>query len=456
MATPLSTLPPPPKGQTGVTLDDLQSLPPPPSGQQGKTLADVQTPLDTQPPKPDFLDTASKTVSSFFPGAKLGEALTNAVGALKPAAAILHGDTRPLIDYGKNNPTNVPALAGDVLSAGAGAALPGVEGFAKNAVLGAGVGAGSKLASGDTDPIHLAESALGGAATAAVPPVVGKVASDFLGKLPVRIAQKALAGATPETAAYALQNAKMAPISTLLKDSKAATASGGRQIDAILEHPDHAGKVVQGANIFERVINGHPDIPQSGLPQSGLTPDVLKQKLAQLVPNHSSLVKELFSEKGLDLKQTNDLRKELDSVVKPVYINGAKVDAPAVSALKQVGAEAASALREQVKSQAKETVPLFENLQREINLRNALGKTQGKLDKKVPLGLYDVIMGSAGFMHGGPVGAAATLATEKALRSPGVQLGVAKTAQKVGPGVSKAVENTVKATKAPLIHALNQ
>lgn len=50
----LSKLPPPPKGQTGVTLQSLQGLPPPPTGQQGMTLDQVK-----QSSKP--------TSSAFFP-----------------------------------------------------------------------------------------------------------------------------------------------------------------------------------------------------------------------------------------------------------------------------------------------------------------------------------------------------------------------------------------------------
>lgn len=41
MSNELSQLPPPPKGQTGVTLDSLKGLPPPPPGQKGMTLQEV-------------------------------------------------------------------------------------------------------------------------------------------------------------------------------------------------------------------------------------------------------------------------------------------------------------------------------------------------------------------------------------------------------------------------------
>ena len=41
--TDLSNLPPPPKGQTGVTLDSFSHLPPPPKGQQGFTLDQINS-----------------------------------------------------------------------------------------------------------------------------------------------------------------------------------------------------------------------------------------------------------------------------------------------------------------------------------------------------------------------------------------------------------------------------
>lgn len=42
----LSSLPPPPKGKQGLTLDQLGSLPPPPQGQKGLTLEQIQTPSE--------------------------------------------------------------------------------------------------------------------------------------------------------------------------------------------------------------------------------------------------------------------------------------------------------------------------------------------------------------------------------------------------------------------------
>lgn len=71
--TSLSQLPPPPQGQTGVTLDSLQSLPPPPSGQKGMTLDQINQ-TSTSAPQQSLSDkvwgavsTAGKMASS-IPG----------------------------------------------------------------------------------------------------------------------------------------------------------------------------------------------------------------------------------------------------------------------------------------------------------------------------------------------------------------------------------------------------
>lgn len=79
----LNQLPPPPKGQTGVTLDQFKHLPPPPQGQQGMTLDQVKgngqnqssTPLLSQPSGGSFLSnlsTAGKDLSTGFVKGALG------------------------------------------------------------------------------------------------------------------------------------------------------------------------------------------------------------------------------------------------------------------------------------------------------------------------------------------------------------------------------------------------
>src|SRR5690348_1552551 len=59
---PLANLPPPPQGQTGITLDQFSHLAPPPSGQKGLTLAQVQA---QQP-------TTGSAGQAIVPGSTLG------------------------------------------------------------------------------------------------------------------------------------------------------------------------------------------------------------------------------------------------------------------------------------------------------------------------------------------------------------------------------------------------
>lgn len=61
----LSHLPPPPKNQQGITLDDMTNLPPPPTGQQGVSLEDLSqnTPIETP-------STSSKAIQGVGKAAK--------------------------------------------------------------------------------------------------------------------------------------------------------------------------------------------------------------------------------------------------------------------------------------------------------------------------------------------------------------------------------------------------
>lgn len=476
MATGLNSLPPPPKNQTGMTLDQFQHLPPPPKGQTGVTLDQIQGQKPAQAPKlgqggaGEFAGNALRAITSPLvrTGGLIESGLDQTLGRVGNAISG-HGFTPTTTGQQAQATANqIDAGADQTGIGGLGTAVgtiapylvPGL-GEESGAAEGAGVLAKAGQYALKQAPAIAANTAIGTAqtgdlgkgleigATQGLLKGAGDAISPLLTKLPTRIAQKALAGTNPETADYALKTAKLGSINQLLDHSKQATASGAKQIEATLSHPDHLGKAIDGSSVFERVMNGNPTIPQSGLKGSDMTQSQLAQKVRQLLPNDGKLITQLFSGKGLSLGDANALRQKLDAVSKAVYINGAKVDAPAVAASKQLGAEVASAIRENVKTQAPETVPMFEALQQEINLRNALGKAKGKLDRRSPIGLYDILSGVGGFAHSGPIGAIGTIAAEKAARSPGVQLGVAKIAQKVGPAISKTAAGIAK-TAVPL------
>ena len=69
---------------------------------------------------------------------------------------------------------------------------------------------------------------------------------------------------------------------------------------------------------------------------------------------------------------------------------------------------------------------MFANLSKEIDLRNALQNMSEKLDNRKAIGLYDLTAALSGFTLGNVPGALATVAAEKALRSPAVGIATAK------------------------------
>lgn len=128
--TSLSQLPPPPQGQTGVTLESLQNLPPPPQGQRGMTLDQVQNQgqLGTLP-KPNLLNGGLGQVpgdlgkvASQFPGQELGKAIGTSFQALGQAGGQalqgnFSGAGQTLSQAGNENSNNAGKIIGDTVNA---------------------------------------------------------------------------------------------------------------------------------------------------------------------------------------------------------------------------------------------------------------------------------------------------------------------------------------------------
>lgn len=91
MPTDLSQLPPPPKGQTGITLDQFSHLPPPPTGQKGLTLAQIKAQPDVTTKADQATFPATGQESPFGIAAKtIGNIPSSAVGFVKSAFDFLN------------------------------------------------------------------------------------------------------------------------------------------------------------------------------------------------------------------------------------------------------------------------------------------------------------------------------------------------------------------------------
>ena len=186
----LTKLPPPPKGQTGVTLDSLKHLPPPPAGQKGMTLDQVKAENPQNTFNSDLNAVQNNpNVPSFVKGIAKGAGyIDNLIGFDKPASYV-----KEKLGYGAKGATPTTgrqALAG---AAETGITLAGgIEGSAllKGASLagkvakGVGAGYAYDVASNNAEGQTGAKSFTPGIGTAvgAGAPLLGKAVKALIPK----------------------------------------------------------------------------------------------------------------------------------------------------------------------------------------------------------------------------------------------------------------------------------
>lgn len=255
----------------------------------------------------------------------------------------------------------------------AGIGAKALQGAKVGARLGAMQGAGNTLEQGGNIQDTLTSGAIGGGVGALTGGVMGGTGG-LLSKLPSRLTQDAFKGVTPDTANYALENKKLGSISKMISDSKNTMTDLGNQLENHLSQADNFGKSIDGKDVFTNAIKGDPNIPNSGLGDSGYTQSQLAKVIKGLVKNSGALVDELFKPNGdLSLVDANRLRKAIGE-----RINWNGLDTPSVASSKQVGSQVYFALSNLIKQKAPETATVFDQFSKEIPLRNALLKMQQK------------------------------------------------------------------------------
>lgn len=325
------------------------------------------------------------------------------------------------------SPLNLEQKAGDVLQAGAttaaiGAAPATIGGAA---LAGAGIGAaqfgGSALQQQQSAP-EVAKQALIGGAVGGVTGGAFQGLGKVLSSLPNRLVKNALPKLSNGNEQYVLNSTKLGPIKNMLTDSSASVSNLGQQVQSILTHPEYAADTGAGNFALEKTLNAFPN--------SAYTVPQIISTIKQLVPAQAKLVDQVANGTAT-LVQKNQLRASIDPIIKKVF-----TDAPQVTAKKQIGAEFANALRGEVQSYAPETQPIFANMSKEIDLRNALFAADKKLATKSALSLYDIVAGLGGFTTLGPAGAVGAIVAEKAFRSPAVGVAAAKGLQASLPALN--------------------
>lgn len=170
------------------------------------------------------------------------------------------------------------------------------------------------------------------------------------------------------------------------------------QVKPILDNPKYSTFGVDGESVANKAITGYTDRfgnTIEGIPNSGETASSLIQNAKDLNPRNAGLW-DKFAAGQANFKEINQLRSDLDSIVKKVF-----TDAPSVSWSKEKGAMLSSAMRDFIQSNAPETQPIFQRMSRLFQLKNALKYVEGK---RIKTGLVrNILQRTAGGLAGAGV-----------------------------------------------------
>ena len=242
--------------------------------------------------------------------------------------------------------------------------------------------------------------------------------------LPRSLIKGALPGQTStELSEHVLKNTKLGTTTSMLKNASNNISQLSNQIDDILKS---SAQIISKKNLLNSVAKSYG--------QSGGGGTITSSEVEKLIQRVAPDVKGLLSRESLSLRDANRLRRAIDQALGDRFFL-----AKHTSFAKEVTGNFNSFLRDTVKSNAPQTREIFDELSKEIGLRNALKTAVKKSGLK--LSLYDILGAMGGFSVAGPFGAAAGVGLERLAKEPAAGIGVAKGLSKLG---QKAVPETAK------------
>lgn len=222
--------------------------------------------------------------------------------------------------------------------------------------------------------------------------------------------------------------------------SRNAIKDSGEQVKSILSQPTYANTTGGAGKIVAETTQKFPN--------AKFTYDDIVSNGRELTPKNS-LLWDKFEAGKASLADINTLRSDLDKAVQTVYT---KISLPPIK--KELGASFASTMREFVKSTAKETVPLFEDMEKHFRIQDALKYIEGK---SVKSGLIGGLIKDAGMAAGELAGGTVNVPIAGAFAGRGASGLVEKTLGRVAPRALRAgiLERTgVGASKKGLMKGL--
>ena len=377
-------------------------------------------------PKSDLLGTATNILTSLFPGSKtLGEYLGTKLAQVEAGPNAKYVDTSAA-----TTPTGGQALAatGELGLEGAASAIPGGGGvlgrIGTQAALGAGIGGLNAAATGGN---VVGGAALGGVAGGAV-----GGAMEGLGALanfiPKGIIKARFPQLSDDAADYLINNKPIGTVSSIIQNAADTQSQVGEQISNTLQSPQYADRLINSQEVLGRTVAGDPNIPTSGLANSGATQQTLRKTAMSLVGKTSgALVDKLFPADGsvgaLTLDEAHDLSSDIGNASAKNFANIATSPQN-----KKVGMQLYFGLTSALKENAPELAPMFDEYSMNTAIRIALSKAAKKSGQ---IGLTDYLTLLSGFAGGSAFGAgvpaaAGALAAKKAIQSPTADILAAK------------------------------
>lgn len=266
----------------------------------------------------------------------------------------------------------------------------------------------------DTTVGALVGGVIGGATSG-----IGQAFKGLVDTLPNRLVRNAIPGLDKAGANYALENKSIGTVGKLFKDSADAVVNLNNQIDTVLKHPDLIDEKIDTPKLINNIIYGK-------FGNSNYTDETLIKTMKSLVPAKAKLIDKIMSGEA-SLADANEVKKALYQQTKKVF-----GDTPVLNAKKQLGAGIATSIADTIKAQAPETVPIFDKMSKEINLRDLLLKQFKKQDAQKLIGLYDLGTIGAGHALGGAPGAIVGEVGKKVLNNPATKFAGAKALNTIG------------------------
>ena len=233
---------------------------------------------------------------------------------------------------------------------------------------------------------------------------------------------KAYFPTTKDITQHILRDTKLGFTKTMLNNAKTNVKQLSNQVDDILEKsPDI---LISKNNLLRSVAQSYG--------QTGGGGTITSQEAERIIRKVAPEIKGFLSRETLTLKEANKVRKAIDLALGDRFF-----EAKHSPFTKEITGTFNSFLRDLVKTQAPKTKPIFDELSKEITLRNSLIKSTKKFGRVNLRDLIAIIAGATtgattGDVGGTVGGAALGVLGGRALMSPAAGLGVAKGLQRLG------------------------